>query len=93
MNNFYGVIKNQLASSNSNEYETPIGVWASHKLRNNIEKDAKLLKNRVNLLEEEDKKLNQKIKITQQKMQEYLLKKHEDYIYYSEVYTFINLLN
>ena len=61
MNNFYGVIKNQLGSSNSNEYETPVGVWASHKLRNNIEKDANLLKNRVNLLEEEDKKLNQKI--------------------------------
>lgn len=84
MNNNFGY-KSKSFHSNDSQIGNAIGVWNAKKHKIEIEKEAYLLKNRINLLDDEDRKLKKKIKEANQKMQEFLLKKHQDYILSVEV--------
>jgi len=87
MNNYYGYVSknsySKLLSPVLNE--EPVGLWSSIKNRQKIEKEAHLLQNRVNLLQQEEEKIGKKISDTKKKMLEYIEKKRQDYHEFSHV--------
>lgn len=86
MNNFYGYLsKNSDSKFNSQSLDEQVGLWTSIKNRQRMEKEAHLLSNRVNLLQQEEKKLGKKILDTKKKMNEYIEKKRLDYHEFSQV--------
>lgn len=90
MNNFYGYLpKNNSKFSNSPSGDDNItGLWNSKKNRQKIEKEAQLLKNRVNLLELEDRKLKKKIDENKQKMMSFIEKRQRNFQDISSVILF-----
>lgn len=87
MNNNFGY-RSKSFHSNDSQIGSAIGVWNAKKHKIEIEKEALLLKNRINLLDDEDRKLKKKIKEANEKMQDFLLKKHQDYLFSVEVIFF-----
>ena len=91
MNNYYGYIsknsnpKNNLALGP----EESLGFWTSMKNRQKIEKEAHLLQNRVNLLQQEENRIGKKIFETKKKMSEYIERKRKDCQEFSEVFSII----
>ena len=91
MNNFYGYLsKNSDSKFGSQNLDEQVGLWTSIKNRQRMEKEAKLLSNRVNLLQQEEKKLGKKILDTKKKMNEYIEKKRVDYHEFSQVFFFFS---
>lgn len=88
MNNFYGYLSQNGSNFSNIHSEEHSGLWASKRNRQKLEKEHKLLQNRVNLLELEDKKLKKKIMENQQKMLQIFEKKRNDYKEMSFVYLF-----
>lgn len=79
MNNFYGYLSHNGSNFSNLHSEEPSGLWTSKKTRQKLEKEHKLVLNRVNLLELEDKKLKKKIMENREKMLQIFEKKRNDY--------------
>ncbi len=92
MNNSFGYRSKSFHTIDS-QIGNAIGVWNAKKHKLEIEKEAFLLKNRINLLEDEDRRLKKKINDANKKMHEFLLKKHQDYLFVLEVkFFFFNFI-